>query len=238
MKYTTKTAIKLAILFSVAIGGLAYWFIQGATIWQFIFAFIMLSLVSRIANAGYHRWLTHNQFQPTWLGKNIMLYFMVLTGEAPPGHYVIAHLNHHKYTDEEGDPHGPKQIGFWNLTLGRYGETKPVFMRNYARNKDAQWVTEHYWSLYLANWILFALINPYLNVWLACMFCWSWLQMINLNWRGHGGTKGTPTNLGRISNLFMGGEDYHKNHHENPGKLVMGKWDTTGKYLVPWLLAK
>mgnify|MGYP001981017570 CR=1 FL=1 len=38
--------------------------------------------------------------------------------------------------------------------------------------------------------------------------------------------------------LFMGGENYHKNHHDNPGELVMGKWDTTGKYLVPWLLAK
>ena len=36
----------------------------------------------------------------------------------------------------------------------------------------------------------------------------------------------------------MGGEDYHKNHHEHPGQLVMGKWDTTGKYIVPWLLAK
>ena len=148
--------IKLAILFSTAIVGLVYWFMNGATLWQFMFAFVMLSLVSRIANAGYHRWLTHNQFQPTWIGRKIMLYFMVLTGEAPPGHYVIAHLNHHKYTDEEGDPHGPKQIGFWNLALGKYGETKPAFMRTYARHKDAQWVTEHYWRLYLANWILFA----------------------------------------------------------------------------------
>ena len=36
----------------------------------------------------------------------------------------------------------------------------------------------------------------------------------------------------------MGGEDYHKNHHEKPGQLVYGKYDTTGKYIVPWLLAK
>ena len=238
MKYKTKTILKLFILFSTAIAGLGYWFTHGATVTEFILYFVLLSFVSRIANAGYHRWLTHNQFEPTWLGKKIMLYFMVLTGEAPPGHYVIAHLNHHKYTDKEGDPHGPNQIGFWNLALGQFNVTKPAFMRNYAKHKDAQWVTKHYWNLYFVNWIVFALINPYLNVWLACMFAWSWLQMINLNWRGHGGTDASPTNLGILSNLFMGGEDYHKNHHVNPGNLVMGKWDTTGKYLVPWLLSK
>ena len=47
------------------------------------------------------------------------------------------------------------------------------------------------------------------------------LQLYNLNW---------------FCNIIMGGEDYHKNHHENPSQLVMGKYDTTGRFLVPWLL--
>ena len=48
--------------------------------------------------------------------------------------------------------------------------------------------------------------------------------------------KGEPTNLGWLSNIFIGGEDYHKNHHEKPGNLVYGKYDWTGKFIVPLLL--
>ena len=238
VKYKDKTTIKVIILFLVAIIGTSFWFYQGGTLLQFLFWFVLGSFVSRIANVGYHRWLTHNQFEPTWLGRKIMLAFMVITGEAPPGHYVVAHINHHRHSDKMGDPHGPKQIGFWNLAFGRYDTTKPSFMRTYARAKDAQWVTKYYWELYLATWITAGLMSPWLIIWMSGIFAWSWLQMINLNWRGHGGKKGTPTNLGWISNIFMGGEDYHKNHHENPGNLVMGKWDTTGKVLVPLLLQK
>ena len=39
-----------------------------------------------------------------------MLYFMVLSGEAPPGHYVIAHLNHHKYTDDHWEEHANQTL--------------------------------------------------------------------------------------------------------------------------------
>ena len=46
---------------------------------------------------------------------------------------------------------------------------------NYSKQKDAQFVTKHYWGLYLSNWIVFALISKWLVVWLAFMFSWSWV---------------------------------------------------------------
>ena len=241
LSYTTKVAIKIAILYAVALICVPLWFIYTEpTIGEAVFWFVLAAFVSRIANVGYHRWLTHHQFEPSWFGKKLMLWFMVMTAEAPPGHYVVSHLQHHKHTDEEGDPHGPKQIGFWRMFFGKYDEVKPSVgaMRLYARNKEAQWVTKNYWNLWLANWIILGLISKWLIVWLAFLFSWSWIWTNILNYAGHGGKKGEPTNLNWICNIFMGGEDYHKNHHDNPGKLVMGKWDTTGKYIVPWLLAK
>lgn len=239
LKYTDKVFIKIVALYLVAAIGVPLWFMYGGgTIGVAIFFFILGSLIARLGNAGYHRWLAHNQFEPSWLGKKIMFYFMVMTGFGPPGHYVVSHLQHHKHTDEEGDPHGPKQIGFWRMFFGRYNEVTPTvsYMRRYARNKEAQWVTKHYWKLWLANWIFLGLISKWLMVWLAFLFSWSWIWTNVLNWGGHGGLKGEPTNLNWFCNIIMGGEDYHKNHHENPSQLVMGKYDTTGRFLVPWLL--
>lgn len=241
LSYTTKVAIKIAILYAVALICVPLWFIYTEpSIGEVIFWFVLAAFVSRIANVGYHRWLTHKQFEPSWLGRKLMLWFMVMTAEAPPGHYVVSHLQHHANTDKEGDPHGPRQIGFKRLFFGQYDEVKPKvgFLRFYSRQKDAQWVTKHYWGLYLANWIVFALISKWLTVWLAFMFAWSWIWFLVINWGGHNGLKAKPTNLNWFCNIFMGGEDYHKNHHEKPGQLVYGKYDTTGKYIVPWLLAK
>ena len=80
---------------------------------------------------------------------------------------------------------------------------------------------------------MLGIISVWLIVWLAFMFSWSWVLTIHLNWNGH--KEGKPTNLGWISNIFLGGEDYHKNHHDNPSKLIMGPKDVSGKYIIPLL---
>lgn len=232
MKFSDWTVIRVTLLFLITILGVPL-AITTLPIWQIILGFIMAVSVARLGNIGYHRWLTHNQFKPSYLGRKLMLSCMVLSGLTPPGHYVHAHLNHHKYSDEPGDPHNPKEIGLIRFFFGLYADTRPIFMRNYAKNKDAVWLTKHYWVLYITSFILLGAISIWLIVWLAFMFSWSWILTIHLNWNGH--TGGQPTNLGWISNIFLGGEDYHKNHHENPGKLLMGPRDISGKYIIPLL---
>ena len=32
--------------------------------------------------------------------------------------WVAVHRKHHAFTDEEGDPHSPKLLGFWQVQLG------------------------------------------------------------------------------------------------------------------------
>ena len=239
LSYTTKVAIKIAILYAVALICVPLWFIYTEpSIGEVIFWFVLAAFVSRIANVGYHRWLAHHQFEPSWIGRKLMLWCMVLSAESPPGHYVATHLQHHANTDKEGDPHGPKQIGLRRLFFGQYDTVTPKigYLRFYSKQKDAQFVTEHYWLLYLINWIILGLISKWLIIWMAFMFVFTWVWFIVINWNGHGGLKGEPTNLGWLSNIFMGGEDYHKNHHEKPGNLVYGKYDWTGKFIVPLLL--
>ena len=77
LSYTTKVAIKIAILYAVALICVPLWFIYTEpTIGEAVFWFVLAAFVSRIANVGYHRWLTHHQFEPSWFGKKLMLWFI------------------------------------------------------------------------------------------------------------------------------------------------------------------
>jgi fatty-acid desaturase len=63
---------------------------------------------------GYHRLLTHRGYKTyKWVE-----YFLTLCGtltlEGGPFFWVAIHRNHHQNTDKEGDPHSPREGGFWS----------------------------------------------------------------------------------------------------------------------------
>ena len=62
---------------------------------------------------GYHRLLTHRGYKtPKWIE-----YFMTVCGtlalEGGPIFWVATHRLHHQNTDKAGDPHSPREGGFW-----------------------------------------------------------------------------------------------------------------------------
>ena len=62
---------------------------------------------------GYHRLLTHRGYKtPKWVE-----YFLTTCGtlafEGGPISWVATHRIHHQNTDKEGDPHSPRDGGFW-----------------------------------------------------------------------------------------------------------------------------
>jgi fatty-acid desaturase len=66
---------------------------------------------------GYHRLLSHRALKlPLWLE-----YFIVSGGylalEGSPIAWVATHRQHHRFTDEDGDPHKPAD-GFWHAFSG------------------------------------------------------------------------------------------------------------------------
>src|SRR5438874_2313315 len=62
---------------------------------------------------GYHRLLTHRGYiTPKWVE-----YFLTVCGtlalEGGPIFWVATHRLHHQNADREGDPHSPRDGGFW-----------------------------------------------------------------------------------------------------------------------------
>lgn len=66
---------------------------------------------------GYHRLLTHSSFTTfrpirwtiAWLGG--------LAGQGPAITWVAMHRKHHVYSDQEGDPHSPRDGAWWSHML-------------------------------------------------------------------------------------------------------------------------
>ena len=64
----------------------------------------------------YHRLLTHRGYQvPKWL-EYVMTICATLSLEGGPIFWVATHRVHHQLSDQEGDPHTPREGGWWAHT--------------------------------------------------------------------------------------------------------------------------
>ena len=63
---------------------------------------------------GYHRLLTHGGFGcPRWVRQGISM-IGCLAGEGPPLLWVANHRLHHARSDQDGDPHSPRDGAWWS----------------------------------------------------------------------------------------------------------------------------
>jgi stearoyl-CoA desaturase (delta-9 desaturase) len=98
------------VIFHVgAVAALFYWS------WQaFIAALILYWVAGSLGvGMGWHRLLTHRGFKV----PKAVEYFLTLCGtlslEGTPIKWVVTHRIHHAYTDAPGDPHTPRDGGWW-----------------------------------------------------------------------------------------------------------------------------
>ncbi len=84
----------------------AWWGIPLILIGNFIFGSLGINL-------GYHRMLTHKAAAfPTML-ERLWVLCGVCSLEGSPMWWVCVHRMHHQHSDEEGDPHSPRESFFW-----------------------------------------------------------------------------------------------------------------------------
>ncbi len=66
---------------------------------------------------GFHRLLTHGSFQTYSWVKRAIATVGCLAGEGPPMTWVANHRLHHARSDQEGDPHSPREGSWWSHAL-------------------------------------------------------------------------------------------------------------------------
>jgi fatty-acid desaturase len=177
---------------------------------------------------GYHRLLTHRGYKVNrWL-KYFLAVCGTLTLEGGPLYWVVNHRVHHQLTDRPGDPHTPREGGWWShagwVIYGKGLSNQPELLRKYApdilNDRFLTLLSEYHWApLTILAVILFAIGGwPFLlwgiffRVTLSLHATW----LVNSATHMWGGrrfaTHDDSRNLWWVA-LLTGGEGWHNNHH-------------------------
>jgi stearoyl-CoA desaturase (delta-9 desaturase) len=187
-----------------------------------------------------HRSQAHKGIEFHPILSHFMRFWLWLTTGMITRQWVAIHRKHHRFSDQEGDPHSPHVHGFWNI-LGRgvmyyvrEGKNTQTIM-SYGKGTPNDWIERKLYTPYNFYGILLMLIidlvlfGPWgLLVWgiqLAWIPFWA-AGVINGvgHWFGYknGETRDQSTNISPWG-ILIGGEDLHNNHHINPASPKLSR---------------
>ena len=180
---------------------------------------------------GYHRLLTHRGYRtPKWLE-----YFLTLCAttalEGGPIFWVATHRIHHQFSDEDGDPHSPREGKWWahmgwiltGKSMHHDTSTLARYVPDLAKDKFHVWITKyHYLSIGAVGLALLALGGlPWLmwGLFLRTVVGLHATWMVNSITHTWGSrrfaTRDLSTNNWWVA-IFTFGEGWHNNHHAHP----------------------
>ena len=187
-----------------------------------------------------HRSQAHKGIEFHPILSHFMRFWLWLTTGMITRQWVAIHRKHHRFSDQEGDPHSPHVHGFWNI-LGRgvmyyvqEGKNTQT-MIGYGKGTPNDWIERKLYTPYNFYGILLMLVidllffGPWgLLVWgiqLAWIPFWA-AGVINGvgHWFGYknGDTRDQSTNIVPWG-ILIGGEELHNNHHINPASPKLSR---------------
>ena len=180
---------------------------------------------------GYHRLHTHRSFV---VPRPLEYFFAIcgsLTFEGGPISWVATHRVHHQNSDQDGDPHSPRDGKWWShigwLVLGESMHANTRVMSKYApdlaRHRFYVWLNNYHWvpSLVLLP-ILLACGGWSMVMWGLCFrvvfglhATWLVNSATHLWGNRRFDTRDDSRNNWWVA-LITFGEGWHNNHHAHP----------------------
>ncbi len=180
---------------------------------------------------AYHRLLTHRGYKcPKWVE-----YFLTLCAtlalEGGPFFWVATHRVHHQNSDKEGDPHSPRDGGFWAhagwIITGRAFHNQSTELLPYVpdlrKDKFHTWISKWHWVpitalgiiiLAVAGW-KYVLWGIFLRTVVGLHLTW----LVNSATHMWGSRRFLTTDTSKNSfwvAMLTFGEGWHNNHHAHP----------------------
>ena len=198
---------------------------------------------------GYHRLLTHRGYKtPKWVE-----YFLTTCGtlafEGGPISWVATHRIHHQNTDKEGDPHSPRDGGFWAhmgwILTGRAMHRDRSELLPYApdlrKDKFHLWMSKWHVIPSIVVGIAFYAVGGwpwvfwgvFVRTVLSLHFTWLVNSATHIWGTQRFDTGDTSTNSFWVAFLTFG-EGWHNNHHAFPTSARHGLrwWEIDVSYWV------
>ncbi len=229
-------AIFLAASHAAAIAALFFWS------WPAIVCAVILYWMagSLGIGMGFHRLLTHRGYQVPRLVEYFLVTCGTLAVEGGPILWVTTHRIHHAHTDKKGDPHTPRDGGWWAhmgwILRGTAQDHSQATLERYAPDliKDRYYVwldRFHYLPSVVLMIALFAfggwgmmLWGIFLRVTLGHHSTWLVNSATHLWGRRRFATLEDSRNSWWVA-LLTFGEGWHNNHHAFPTSAQHGlRW--------------
>ncbi|MBK9317308.1 MAG: fatty acid desaturase [Acidobacteria bacterium] len=186
---------------------------------------------------GYHRLLTHRGFNT----PKFVEYFLTLCGtlalQGGPIGWVATHRVHHANTEQDGDPHSPRE-GFWWSHMGWIVNGQSTHSEVVKLNRYVPDLTKDPFLHWLSKWSFVTQIPlmavlywaggwPFI-LWGVCLrVVFSWHATCFVNSAAHvWGSRGFETRDDSRNNWWVAlmsfGEGWHNNHHAFPAAARHG----------------
>lgn len=180
---------------------------------------------------GYHRLLTHRGYKTPKPVEYFLTVCATLALEGGPIHWVATHRMHHALSDREGDPHTPRDGGWWAhvgwLLVGQAQLQPEPVLHRYApdlmRDPVHLWLNRFYaWPVVFLGLILFMTggwsfltWGLFLRVVLGLHATWLVNSATHLWGKRRFATRDDSRNNWWVA-LLTFGEGWHNNHHAHP----------------------
>jgi stearoyl-CoA desaturase (delta-9 desaturase) len=180
---------------------------------------------------GYHRLLTHRGFKTYKPVEYFLTFCATLALEGGPMFWVATHRVHHQNTDVDGDPHSPRDGGFWShmgwIITGRalhnHSAALLPYIPDLRKDKFHVFISRWHWVPtvlvgivllavggipYVLWGVFFRIVVGLHSTWLVNSATHMWGKQRFL-------TGDTSKNSFWVAILTFG-EGWHNNHHAHP----------------------
>ena len=207
---------------------------------ELISVLIMTHITILCVTLYLHRSQAHRsvEFHPAI--SHAMRFWLWLTTGMVTRQWVAIHRKHHRFTEQQGDPHSPHVYGIWRVLfkgarLYHEASKDSSMVAAYGQGTPVDWIEQNLYSKHSRLGITLLLgIN------LLCFGWWGFLvwgvQMIWIplwaagvingvaHWIGYrnGETKDHSRNIVPWG-IIIGGEELHNNHHLSPGSAKLSR---------------
>ena len=172
--------------------------------------------------------------------SHFMRFWLWMTTGMVTKQWVAIHRKHHRYSDQEGDPHSPHVYGIWHVLfkgafLYHAASKDSVMVESYGSGTPNDWIENNVYTKHSKLGVsLMMIINILLFGWIGLLI-WG-IQMIWIpfwaagvvngigHWVGYrnGTTKDQSQNISPWG-IIIGGEELHNNHHLNPASPKLSR---------------
>ena len=230
------TTIVFCLFHAGAVAALFMWQWQAVAVAAFLY---WLAIGCGIG-MGYHRLLTHRSYDVPKVIEYALAICGTLTLEGGPISWVATHRLHHQKSDQEGDPHSPREGAWWShagwIVSGEANHNKTTRMSRYAPDlaKDRFYVwlnSYHYLPLVALGLVLLAVGGLPMMLWGVCVrvvvglhATWLVNSAAHMWGRRRFATSDDSRNNWWVA-LLTFGEGWHNNHHAYPTSARHGlRW--------------